>query len=341
MLAQDSKAVPSHGRPVRDKGKSKDDEGKSKDDESKSKDDESKSKDDERDLRRDNDADWGKKTYRGARADGSIWEKVTSWFGYKVHLLVDSTYELPLGFRVTKASTGDSPELLPMVEDLRERHPEVHARAEELAADKAYDSIANNAELWDEHSIKPVIDKRTLWKDGEATRPLCSERVDSFIYDEQGRVSCIDPCTGEQRPLAFAGFEADRDALKFRCPAAAMGLLCPGRAECEARAAEGVGPFGRVIRVPLELDRRIFTPIARDSYKWQTSYNRRSAVERVNSRIDQLLGFERHFIRGKAKMEARMTIALVVVLAMALGRIRCGQRERLRSLVQPVVRKAA
>jgi hypothetical protein len=79
---------------------------------------------------------------------------------------------------------GDSPELLPMVEDLREHHPEVHARAEELALAKAYDSTENNADLWDEHHIKPVIDKRTMWKDGETTRPLCSDRAESFVHDE-------------------------------------------------------------------------------------------------------------------------------------------------------------
>ena len=34
----------------------------------------------------DPDADWGRKTYKGKRADGSLWEKITSWFGYKLHL---------------------------------------------------------------------------------------------------------------------------------------------------------------------------------------------------------------------------------------------------------------
>jgi hypothetical protein len=33
-----------------------------------------------------------------------------------------------------------------------------------------------------------------------------------------------------------------------------------------------------------------------------------------------VLGFEEHFIRGKVKMETRVTLALVVMLAMALGR---------------------
>ncbi|MBI4874192.1 MAG: transposase, partial [Acidobacteria bacterium] len=63
---------------------------------------------DEPDRRRDHDADWGVKTYRGKRADGTAWEKVVKWFGFELHLLVDSTYELPLNYTVTKASAAET-----------------------------------------------------------------------------------------------------------------------------------------------------------------------------------------------------------------------------------------
>jgi hypothetical protein len=33
-------------------------------------------------------------------------------------------------------------------------------------------------------------------------------------------------------------------------------------------------------------DRRIFTPLARSSYAWKRVYQKRTAVERVNSRLD-------------------------------------------------------
>lgn len=101
-----------------------------------------------------------------------------------------------------------------------------------------------------------------------------------------------------------------------------------------------MGAFGRIVRVPLELDRRLFTPIARHTAKWEKAYHRRTSVERVNSRLDQVLGFEHHTIRGKAKMEMRVTLALVVMLAMALGRIRIGQPDKLRSLTAPIGRAA-
>jgi len=268
-------------------------------------------------------------------------EKVVKWFGYKLHLLVDSVYELPLAFRLTKASAGDAPELLPLVDQFADHHPALAERWErtgaQCAADKGYDSNENNIGLYD-HNITPVIDKRTLWKDGEKTKPLFADRADHFVYDENGRVYCICPATSEQRDLFFVGFERDREALKYRCPAVACGLTCAGRQECERQA--DVGSFGRVIRVPLELDRRIFTPIARPTAKWKKAYNRRSSIERVNSRMDQVFQFEHHTIRGQAKMQARVALSLIVMLAMALGRIRANQADLMRSLTAPVRRAA-
>jgi hypothetical protein len=36
----------------------------------------------ELDGRRARDADWGTKTYKGVHQDGTVWEKVSRWFGY-------------------------------------------------------------------------------------------------------------------------------------------------------------------------------------------------------------------------------------------------------------------
>ena len=91
---------------------------------------------------------------------------------------------------------------------------------------------------------------------------------------------------------------------------------------------------GRIVRIPLEQDRRLYTPLARGTYAWEREYKKRTSVERVNSRLDVSFGFERHFIRRKKKMKARMGLALVVMLAMAVGWIESGEKKKMRSLVQ-------
>ena len=230
----------------------------------------------------DPEADWGYKTYKGKRADGSIWEKISSWFGYKLHLLVDTTYELPVGYTVTRASRHDIGEMLPMIEEAKQKHFE---DIETLAGDKAYDSGPHNKILYDKEGIKPVIDIRNNWKDGEETKLLNPEKTDNVVYDYKGTVYCHCPEGNERYEMAFCGFEKDRNTLKYKCPSAAYGIECKGYAHCSQETK------GKTVRIPIDTDRRIFVPIARSSYKWQRIYNGRTAVERVNSRIDLSFGF--------------------------------------------------
>ena len=71
----------------------------------------------------DPDADHGVKTYRGTDKCGKLWKKVKSWFGYQLHLIVDSNFELPVAFEVMKASASEPTRLMPMMEELKEKHP--------------------------------------------------------------------------------------------------------------------------------------------------------------------------------------------------------------------------
>jgi hypothetical protein len=300
-VAVDSKGVSSAGRPTKER---------------------------EEDGRRDTDADWGKKTYWGQREDGSLWEKVVKWFGYKIHLLVDTTHEMPIGYRVTRASESDTKHLLPMVKEVKQNHPQIYKGIKKLSADKGYDSEDNCRDLYDEHGIKPVIDIRCMWRDKE-TKLMDGRQADNIVYDERGTVYCLCPATLEQRPMAYGGFEKDRMALKYVCPVRAYGLRCQGSDQC-AHAMKSE-------RVSLETDRRIFTPLARSSYAWEREYKNRTAVERVHSRLDVSFGFEKHFIRGQKKMEIRVGLALCVMLAMAVGRIKEEQAELMRSLVKSPV----
>ena len=145
------------------------------------------------------------------------------------------------------------------------------------------------------------------------------------VYDYEGHVYCHCPCTGERREMAYGGFERARGTLKYRCPAAHYGLACQGRACCDVKGS---------IRIKLREDRRVFTPVARSSYAWARAYRKRASVERVNSRLDVSFGFERHFIRGLAKMRLRCGLALVVMVAMALGHAKAKRRHLVRSLLR-------
>ena len=276
----------------------------------------------ERDGRKEQDANWGKHVYKGQHGDGSPWEKVKTWFGFTLHLAVDAEYELPVAYRVTAAATSEVVEGHRLVQQLQEEHPGLLDGCDYWVADRGYDDSKLHRLLWDEHGIKSVIDIRNLWKDGEKTRLLTGQ--ENVVYDYRGGVYCHCPQTNQVRAMAYGGFEKGRQSLKYRCPARHYGLVCAGQEKCTVKGA---------FRIPLEENRRIFTPLARSSYRWKQVYRKRTAVERVNSRLDTSFGFENHTIRGLEKMNLRCGLALCVMLAMALGRIRTQEPEHMRSLV--------
>jgi len=274
------------------------------------------------DGRRDLDADFGAKTIVKKDKRGNLYEKVRKWFGYKLHLLVDSVYELPVAYEVTKASAAEQPVGRKLISEAAQRVPGVIEAAQVLTADKGYDDTKLIEELWDDYDIKPVIAIRNTWKDADGTRLV--EGTDNIVYDNKGAVYCHCMTTGERRSMAYGGFEKDRETLKYRCPAKHYGIECQSAGSCPAETG---------VRIPLSQDRRIFTPLARSTYKWKRTYKKRAAVERVNSRLDVSFGFENHFIRGREKMKLRCGLALMVMLAMALGRVREKRLDKLRSLV--------
>jgi hypothetical protein len=125
--------------------------------------------------------------------------------------------------------------------------------------------------------------------------------------------------------MISVGYDASRNSLRFKCPVSHYGCNCREKDNC---------PYAKIIRVPLSLDGRIFTQIDRTSYKWKRLYKSRTAVERVNSRLDISFGFEQRRIRGKARMEMLSALSFAIMNAIAVGRIKGQRPELMRSLVR-------
>lgn len=290
----------------------------------------------------DPDADWGKHETTGVDSNGRQWTKVKIWFGYCLHVIADTRYELPVAFSVTRASTSEIRELERMTESLFTKDPEIEKRCRYLSADRGLDSGELKKKLWERHKVRPIIDNRELWrqeKRGQSyvegqkiMRPLGSVH-DNIFYTERAEILCRCPVRGEERKMVFGGFEHDRSSLKYRCPEAVYGLGCEGWEKCHRDAGCTTNGYGRVVRVRLEKNHRIFTPTPRSSVTWKREYRRRSSIERIYSRMDNSFGFEKHYIRGVAKMTARVGLALVVMMALAVGHVKAGRPECMRSLV--------
>jgi len=277
------------------------------------------------DNRTEKDADWGIKKYKGVDEKGIAWKKIKKWFGFRIHLIVDADHELPVAYEVTKASKSEQPIMYELFDVLEKTQPQIIKNCEYAMGDKGYDGKSLIKKLWDKWGIKSVIDIRNMKKDGESSWQFNSLDIKNITYNYKGEVFCYCPQKGNEHLMAFGGFEKERKSLKYLCPAKHYGIECKGRDKC---------PVKNSIRIPLEEDRRVFTPLARSSYKWKNLYKKRTSVERVNSRLDGSFGFEKHYIRGLKKMKFQCGIAMCVMLTMALGRIKQNQLKLMRSLVR-------
>ena len=198
--------------------------------------------------------------------------------------------------------------MLKLWKDLHSNRPEVVKIAKQFLADKGYDYT--NLIIWlEKYGINPIIDIKNQWKDGEKTKQY---RDTDLTYTYNGEVYYVNG-KGKEIKLLYAGYDKNTESLRYKFPPQISDK--------------------RIFRIKLEEDRRIFTPIARDSKKWVREYKKRTSVERENGRLDRDYGFEIHTIRGLKKMEMFVTMAFLVQLGMAKGKIEQNKRKNLSALV--------
>jgi hypothetical protein len=274
------------------------------------------------DGRSETDAEWGIKEYSGIGKGGKAWGSKKKCFGFKTHLIVDAKYELPVAFAVTPANASDVTSGKGLLAQIAEDRPHVIERCEHITADKAYDDNDLIEWLQDaERSIKPVIDKRTMWRVEEEKEIIGHPQR---YYDEQGNVFCYAEEKGGRHRMVPIGYDKERNAQRFKCPAKHYGAECSGACGCT---------LAKTVRIPLETDRRIFTEVNRTQYLWKRIYARRTAVERVNSRLDVSFGFEVRRVRGQKKMGLFAALTFAVMDALAVWRIEQDRPDLMRSLV--------
>lgn len=254
---------------------------------------------DENDNRCDMDADYTIKEnyYVDPKTKESKVKKKT-YFGYRYHLLADVNYELPIEYTVTKASKGEREQLKKHINMLDCDKVE---KIETVSADKGYDSEDMIVFLQNK-GIKPVIDIRNHWKD-ESTKQY---KDTDLIYTYNGKVSIVEE-NGEVIPLKYLGYDKVKNTLRYQHK-------------------------NKVYSIDINYDKRIFTEVARDSKKWQKIYNKRTALERINGRMDRDFNLENHKVRGLKKATVLIDIMMIGMMAMAKGHIINKHPENIRKI---------
>lgn len=108
-------------------------------------------------------ADWGKHEHSGVDSStGKTWRKIKRWFGYGLHIIADTRYELPVAVSVTRASVSEVRELDRMTGLLFGKDPELKNRCRYFTADRGLDSGSLKRKFWDDYEIRPIMDNREL-----------------------------------------------------------------------------------------------------------------------------------------------------------------------------------
>ena len=267
------------------------------------------------DGRRDTDAKYGVKEKYYTDEKGNEKIKKETHYGYRVHLMADVDYELPIDYEIETANEAEGKMFKKMLD--KKENKEILKRTESATADKGYDD-KKILEKLEKRNILPIIDKRKMNKEEKEIKR-------NVYYDDLGHVYCYSPWTAEKREMAYDGYDKIREAHAYKCPVKAYGIECKGCEEC---------PVKTKVRIKRSVNPRVFTEVARNTYKWKKKYNKRVALERINGRLDNGYEFENHTIRGKAKMEVEIHIAMSIMMTIALVNARVGKEEQMRSLVK-------
>ena len=253
----------------------------------------------------DPEASWTAKNSARAKAGGKEWHH-----GYKVHMVADANYGLPLAHLVTTAKRNDSPEL-----------PAVIARAEALypwfkpsavIADRGYDSTANHEHLHGK-GIVPVIHIR---------RSTAHDGLHEGIYTEKGVPTCLG-----QIPMEYVKSDPERGHL-YRCNPEGCrlaGSMRGGIRHCDTEVWED--PTRNV---------RLFGAIRRDGPEWKALYAKRQAIERVFKSMKESRRLERHCVRGLRQITLHAMMSALAFQATALMKLRTGQADMMRWMVKKV-----
>ena len=253
-------------------------------------------------------ASGGRKEYKDD--EGKV-TKVVEWFGFKLHLLVDVKHEVVLSYAITDTKAGDGETLPVLLDQAKVNLPE--GRIKTVAYDKAADSQDVHKRLAGE-GITPLIQTREMWKEEPERMLPGHDGSSNVVYKEDGTIYCYDKVSDPpvRHPMAYIGYEPERETLKYRCPAKHEGWDCPMSKICNAGKS-----YGKTVRVDHDLDPRRFPSLPRATKKFERMYKGRTSVERVNARLKIFWGVDDGNVTGTRRFVAQVGVVLAVHAAFA------------------------
>ena len=249
----------------------------------------------------DPDAAWGVKNSSKTKEG-----KTEFFFGYKLHLLSDADYGLPLAFTMTPGNDNDSPVLKPLLEKADNTLPWLRFRY--LLADRGYDAIDNHREVIRRKAIPVIHIKKSTSSDG----------LHNGIYTTMGSPTCLGM---EEMDYICTNRKTGHHLFRCRPEGCELKAKHRGLHHCDTQVWED----------PVK-NLRIVGLLPRASPEWKRQYDKRMSIERIFRSLKHSRGLEGHLYRGLRKVLLHSTLSLLTYQATALARVKTGDLENLRMM---------
>ena len=220
------------------------------------------------------------------------------FYGYTGYFLctyqAELKKDLPLYFRLVEAQRHDSVSAVVALHEFAYLSPSTQLT--HFLADAAHDNYAFY-EWLDTQKVLPLIPLNVKKKGHRAPNKAV------VTYSEDGTPYCL----GE--PMRYNGYMKDRRRHKWRC---AICSSAPRQREYPDHHCSD-SAYGRVVYTKSEDDPRLYPTIARQSKTWQTRYNERTSVERLNKTVMVDDGLEKSNIRSKTQIYWHLFASFVLI----------------------------
>lgn len=240
---------------------------------------------------------------KGGSRKGKEWH-----FGYRLHMVVDTNYELPISKKQTSAKIQDIRMMLPLLRETEENLPWFDPDV--VIADKGYDSGDNYQGVVQEFDASPIIPLAAKSKGeppeitGSSAAPYCPAGL-SLVYRSWDK----------------------NKGIQYECPERAGKAFCPLLLKCGLKT---------VWVRPVHDYRRFGYQIKRGTEQWKELYHKRVSIERVNSRLKETRRLEAHCFRSFDRINIHTTLSVLVMQAVALAKAKAGQMDEIRVCVRQI-----
>jgi len=201
------------------------------------------------------------------------------WYGYKVHLAVETASQFILQAMLSSGSLNDGKAAIPLLQGIREKFPWFSLR--HAMMDAGYDH-------------EPIYEHLHAMKANPLIAYNRRNEPEEVGWDRHFAPTCV-----REHSYRYDSFDAKYQTLKYTRPHECRD--CPLAADTLCQ---------KVYKIKKETNLRRYSAPARGSVSWKTLYQERTSVERVNGYLKE--HFQLNIVRHRKGEKAKTHVHLIV-----------------------------